>query len=127
MKLEFKMKYSKPKQELKFKPEDKCFEYLSQDLLEKIFKEGSIELNFDGLTSMELTSFELKSMDTFGPLSILKNIAVFLSASLFRIMAVVILSVSFCEYAIIIMLVYILLLYLFLGITACCNLRGEKD
>ena len=69
-----------------------------------------------------------KPVDTFGPMSILKNIAVFLPISLFRILAGSILCVLFNVFAIAIIVGYMLVLFVCLGITdRCYNLIGEKD
>ena len=73
-----------------------------------------------GLTSMELASFQLQSMDKFGPISIVKNIAVFSAASLFRVLALSILGVFFKVWALLIMAGYLLVLAVCLGIRACC-------
>ena len=71
-----------------------------------------------------------KPMETFGPISILKNIGVFLPISLFRIMAVSILCVFFRggEKVFIVIIGNWIVLAFCLLITNCCyNLRGEKD
>ncbi len=69
---------------------------------------------------MELDSFQLTSKDKFGPMSILKNIAVFAPASLFRVLAFSITIVFFKSWAWPIIFGYIAVLAIFLFITIRC-------
>ena len=126
--LKFKMHCSKPQEVPEFKSENKSIVHISNDTLEEIFQKSSIELQCDGLNSMELIAFQQEPADTFGPMSFLKNIAVFLPISLFRILAVSILCVLFNGFAAVIIEGYMLVLYVCLEITdRGYNLRGEKD
>ena len=68
---------------------------------------------------------EFEGTFTFGPMSILKNISVFLPASLFKILAVTVIVVFFRVNAIYIIGGYILVLNVCLEITRrCYNLKG---
>ena len=128
IKLQLKAKFTKPPKEITFKPEKKCDVNLNEDTLLEMFKRSSVELIPDRLSSMELSSYEIESMDKFGPMSILKNIAVFLPASLFRIMAVSIFCVFFKSSAMIIILGYLGFLLCIATCGCCfCNFEGEKD
>ena len=122
------MHCSKPQEVPEFKSENKSIVHISNDTLEEIFQKSSIELQCDGLNSMEFIAFQQEPVDTFGPMSFLKNIAVFLPISLFRILAVSILCVLFNGFAAVIIEGYMLVLYVCLEITdRGYNLRGEKD
>ena len=68
-----------------------------------------------------------ESEKTFGPMSILKNIAVFLPASLFRILSVSILFVFFDMLIMYILLGYCIVLAVFLEITTRCYKLRERD
>ena len=73
-----------------------------------------------------LNDLELKTIDTFGPMSILKNIAIFLPQSLFKILAVSILGVFFNFAASSIVSFHVLVLVVCLAITKRhYNLRGK--
>ena len=124
-----KMQYVKSPKEMEFKPKEKCLINLSTDTFEELFTRSSIDLTSSGLTQVEFASFDLKSNnETFGPMAILKNIAVFLPASLFKVLTVSILSVFFKGGAMIIMDIYCFLLLSCLMITASSyNLIEEKD
>ena len=127
--LQFKMQYSKPPHELKFKPDGKCLVNVSKDTFQELFTRNSIELTSTGLISMELSSIELKSNhEIFGPMSILKNISVFTTASLFKVLVVSILSVFFHIIFPFIIILYSLILLACLGITGgCCyNLKDWR-
>ena len=120
----FKMQYSKSQQELKLKPKEKCLVNPSTDTFEEFCTRNSIELTSRGLTSMELASFELKSNDeTFGPMSILKNIAVFFLASLFKILILSIFCVFFKGGTMVIIVGHVIVLRvsLWLCIRACSH------
>ena len=118
----FKMQYSKSPHKLNFKSEEKYLVNLSTDKFEDVFSKGSIELISKGLTSMKSASFELKSLDTFGPMSILKNISVFLPATLFKVMAVSIIGVFFKLWAFFVIIPgYMIVMFFCLGITAWCH------
>ena len=125
--LKIKMKYSKTPQE-QFMPELKCYEHLSTNTFEEFFPKSSIELTARGFTSMELDSTELKSLYTYGPMAMLKNITVFLPQSLFKILALSILVVFFKQWAYAIIFGYILFLGVCLSITrrCCYNLKAER-
>ena len=116
------MQYSKSPHKLNFKSEEKYLVNLSTDKFEDVFSKGSIELISKGLTSMKSASFELKSLDTFGPMSILKNISVFLPATLFKVMAVSIIGVFFKLWAFFVIIPgYMIVMFFCLGITAWCH------
>ena len=76
---------------------------------------------------MELASFQLKSSDTFGPKSIMKNILVFLTASLFKVLAISIIGVFFKVGTLFIFMGYDFVLCVCLLITRLCyNLKWER-
>ena len=93
--LKVKMQYPKNPQEQKFKPELNCLKNLATNTFEEFYPQSSIEFTSRGLTSMKLTSIELKSKDTYGLMSVLENIAVFLPQSLFKILSLVIVLLFF--------------------------------
>ena len=127
---EFRIQYSKAPQELKFTPKEKFLVNVSTDTFEELFTRNSIEVTSRRAPdSMELALFELKSNnETFGPMSILKNIAVFFHATLFRILVFSIHGVFFKGGGMFIILGYYFVLLFCLLITARrYNLREEKD
>ena len=79
------------------------------------------------LKNIEQYVSECTEMDTFGPMSILKNIAVFSSASLFKVLAASILCVFFKVWAAVIIAGYIMVLNVCLGITLCCYNLGKSE
>ena len=94
MTLNFKMNYSHSPEEFSLKPHQGSFSNLT-DTLQQFSKSSIGEVTLTGLASMELASIKVKSKDSFGPKSILTNIAVFLPASLFKILSLSILIVAF--------------------------------
>ena len=82
MTLNFKMNYSHSPEEFSLKPHQGSFSNFT-DTLQQFSKSSIAEVTSTGLTSIELASIQVKSKDSFGPKSILTNIAVFLPATLY--------------------------------------------
>ena len=126
MNLNFKMNYSHSPEEFSLKPHQGSFSNLT-DTLQQFSKSSIGEVTLTGLTSMELASIKVKSKDSFGPKSILSNIAVFLPASLFKILSLSISILAFDIVVIGIIPVLCLILIVFQYCCFCCCYQKETD
>lgn len=126
MTLNFKMNYSHSPEEFSLKPHQGSFSNFT-DTLQQFSKSSIAEVTSTGLTSIELASIQVKSKDSFGPKSILTNIAVFLPATLFKILSLSFLMLAFDKLVMIgIILGLCLLKSLILIVCQCCCYR-ETD
>ena len=123
------MQYSKSPEKLNFKSEGKYLVSLSTDRFEDVFPKRSFELISKGLTSMISASFKLKSLQTYNPMTeIPKNILIFLTASLSKVMAVSIICVFIKSGALGIFVIgNILVLAACLEITRRCYKVGARQ
>ena len=119
------MNYSHSPEEFSLKHHQGSFLNLT-DTLQQFSKSSIGEVTTTGLTSIELASIEVKSKDTFGLKSILTNIAVFVPASLFKILSLSILMLAFGLDIVLIGIVPVLCLMLLIICQCCCCCNREE-